>query len=91
MAENEQTFPSTTWAWKRVKMRSSAGGQRDSSRVKRGFRRLGRYPRSEALRITVKYRGGAEAWWLVQARGCVEAFPGHLAFEDVMRRVYSEN
>lgn len=87
---SEQEFPSTTWAWRKVKMRPSAGGQERSSRAKRGFLRLYRMPRTEPVRITVEYRGGAESWWLIKARGTHEVFPGHLSLEDVLSRIYSE-
>jgi hypothetical protein len=40
--------------------------------------------------VTIKYRGGAESWWLVTARGRSGAFPGHAAIEDVMAQVLNE-
>lgn len=40
--------------------------------------------------MTVSWRGGAESWWLVQARGRHGTFPGHCAIEDVMAAVLNE-
>lgn len=71
-------------------MSPSAGGHVRSSRAKRGFLRLSRSPRTLPVRLTVTYRGGAESWWLIQARGESQVFPGHAALEDVMSRVLSE-
>ena len=82
--------PSTTWRYEKVRIRSAAGGQRDRSRAKHGFRRLFPQPRSIPVRLEVVYRGGGASWWLVKARGTHEAFPGWMALEDVMARVKSE-
>lgn len=89
-ADPNKRFPSTRWEHKLVKVRPSAGGHRRSIRAKTGFLRLYRLPRTESVRITVIYRGGAESWWLLKARGEHQAFPGHLCLEDVMARIYSE-
>lgn len=88
--DDKEPLTSTTWEWRKVKMRRSAGGQDTAASGTRGFRRLRRYPRTEQVRITVEYRGGAESWWLLKARGTQEVFPGHRALEDVLSRVYSE-
>ncbi len=63
----------------------------NAARAKRGrWRHLARWPRSQKLAITIKYRGGAESWWLVEARGHHGVFPGHATLEDVMHQVFSE-
>jgi hypothetical protein len=63
----------------------------DTARAKRGrWRHLARWPRSRSLTLTVLYRGGAESWWLVSARGSQGVFPGHCALEDVMHQVFNE-
>jgi hypothetical protein len=41
----------------------------------------------DPLTMKVRYRGGAEAWWLIEARGRSVAFPGHMCIHDVMREV----
>jgi len=83
-------FGSTTWEWRKVKMRTPPAGH-DTARAKRGrWRGLSTWPRRRALTVTVKYRGGAESWWLVSARGRQGVFPGHAAIEDVMAQVFNE-
>jgi hypothetical protein len=86
----EHTFPSTTFVWRKVKMKPPPAGH-NSARAKRGrWRHLARWPRARSLTITVSYRGGAESWWLVKARGSQGVFPGHAQLEDVMAAVFSE-
>lgn len=86
----EQTFPSTTYAWKKVKVSRGAAGQGTARRRRSGFLRLARADRSRPVRVTVTYRGGAESWWWVEARGEKAALPGHWSFDDVMARILSE-
>ncbi len=87
---DEQVFPSTTWAWKQVKMKPPPAGH-NGARAKRGrWRHLAQWPRTRKLQVTVTYRGGAESWWLIEARGSQGAFPGHAALEDVMSQVFNE-
>jgi hypothetical protein len=51
---------------------------------------LARWPRTQHLTIKVTYRGGAESWWLVEARGSTGVFPGSCYIEDVMAAVFNE-
>jgi hypothetical protein len=51
---------------------------------------LRRWPRSEKLTLKVYWRGGAESYWLVEARGSSGVFPGHASIEDVLHQVMSE-
>lgn len=37
--------------------------------------------------VQVKYRGGPEAWWEITFLGKIHRAPGHLALDDVLRRV----
>jgi hypothetical protein len=86
----EHPFPSTTSDWEWAKIRKRPQGT-DTVRAKRGrWRHLPRWRRTQALTITVAYRGGAEAWWLVKARGSHGVFPGSCAIEDVMAAVFNE-
>jgi hypothetical protein len=63
----------------------------NTARAKRGrWRHLARWPRTQRLTLSIKFRGGAESWWLVEARGHSGVFPGHAALEDVMHQVFSE-
>ncbi len=86
----EQTFPSTTWAWKQVKMKTPPAGQ-DRARAQRGrWHGFPVWPRRKVLTLTIVYRGGPQSWWLVSARGRHGVFPGVAALEDVMRQVLNE-
>lgn len=48
------------------------------------FKGVRRRDWKEPLTIQVRFRGGSEAWWFVEARGCQQAFPGHMSIHDVM-------
>lgn len=83
----EQVFPSTTWEWKRVKVRRPAGGQNTASTERRGpFGLPPRNPR-DPLTIKVKYRGGSEAYYEIHARGRVFRRPGTVALHDIMQEI----
>ncbi len=86
----EQTFPSTTWQWKQVKMKPPPAGQNAVGAQRPRWHGLARWPRTRNLTLTVKYRGGAESWWLITSRGRSGAFPGSAAIEDVMAQVLNE-
>lgn len=51
------------------------------------FRSLRRRDAREVLTIRVRYRGGSEAWWLIEGRGTRQAFPGHMCLHDVLSHV----
>lgn len=44
----------------------------------------------EWMTIRVKYTGGPEAWYLVEARGSTGRFTGVAALHDVMRDIYND-
>lgn len=48
---------------------------------------LARRNRREPLTLSVKYRGGAEAWYEIKARGRTYRVPGHRALHDVMELI----
>lgn len=48
---------------------------------------LSRRDARQPITLTLRYRGGGEAWWEVTARGTKWRFPGYLALHDVMREV----
>lgn len=80
---------STTWVWEADKLRPARReGERVSKTPSRWGRLTRRNPREE-LTLTIKYRGGAECWYLVKARGSHGVFPGVLALHDVMREIYN--
>jgi hypothetical protein len=89
---SEHTFPSTTFAWRKVRIRRPAGGQGDSATKshrsavpapKRFWGLPYRNPRVP-LAMTLKLRGGAEAWVEVHSRGRIARYPGHTALVDVL-------
>ncbi len=87
---DEQTFPSTKWEWRPVKMKPPPAGQ-DTARAKRGrWWGLATWPRQRKMTLTVQWRGGSQSWWLVTARGRSGTFPGNAAIEDVMATVLNE-
>lgn len=52
---------------------------------------LSRRDPKDRLTITIKYRGGSEAWYHIEARGRGGAFPGVMALHDVMREINEGN
>lgn len=78
---------STTWEFRKVKIKAPAGRANPSGRRPGRFSGLQRRDPKTRLTISVTYRGGAEAWWLVEARGRSVAFPGHRALHDVMAEI----
>lgn len=76
--------PSTTWTWRRVKLRRPAGGQGDSAADRRHPSALRKRNPREPLQVRVVYRGGPEAWWELSARGVTIRRPGSCALHDVL-------
>jgi hypothetical protein len=79
--------PSATWAWRRVKIASAPQGPTTRDAKHRRWYHLRQRDPREWLTITVKYRGGAEAWYEVSARGERGRFPGHRCLHDVMTEI----
>lgn len=78
---------STTWVPTLDKMRGSR--PRGASRAGGASRwwNLARRDAKRPLTITVRYRGGNEAWYYVESRGSSGAFPGYRCLHDVMREI----
>ncbi len=79
---------STSWVPKRGRILPSARGKTPHPRS--GYRWFGLrcWDREEKLTLVIKYRGGPECWYLVEARGRHGVFPGIAALHDVMREVH---
>lgn len=79
--------PSTRWEWRKVRISGSSAPAGDCAaeplRSKASRRRDAHRP----LTIVVTYRGGPESSWLIEFRGAVRRFPGHMALDDVMRAI----
>jgi hypothetical protein len=90
MATNEDTnvrSGSTTWEFRKVKIREPRPEAQHGSAKPRRFALLPKRDRRSRLTITLAYKGGAEAWWVIEARGRTAAFPGHRALHDVMAEI----
>lgn len=81
--------PSTTWEWRKVRMSRAPQATEHSTPKGRGLRALPRRNRREPLHITVKLRGGPEAWVEVHARGQVLRVPGWTSVSDLVDMVNS--
>lgn len=79
----EQSFESTTFGWKYVKVSRPAEGHKSVRSTSRGFRRLPRWPQRKPLPATLKFRGGSECWIEVHSRGEIARFPGYTSLYDV--------
>lgn len=79
--------PSTKWCWKKVIIADGSAPAGDTARAKRGPLHLRSRDAQTPLTITVRYRGGAEASWLISFRGVTRRFPGHLAVHDVLSQL----
>lgn len=91
--EIEQPFGSTTWQWRRVKVQRRPEGSITArrSRTARLWRTLPRGDRHKWVTVRIRWRGGAESWWLVEARGKVQAVQGWQALEDLMCAIHNED
>lgn len=78
---------STTYAWRKVRVRTPPQAQA-ARRPKGVSSALEPWDKRSPLHIEVTYRGGAEAWWQLKARGRVWRRPGHLMLDDVLRSVF---
>lgn len=85
--EKNTSSASTTWIPKPDRIRRSRPeGQQDVPKA-RSWRSLRRRDPRDPLPVTIRYRGGSEAWWLIEARGTRQAFPGHMCIHDIMQIV----
>lgn len=82
---------STTWEWRRVKISEPAPQASTSPKAPSRFGGLKRRKREDRLNVTIAYKGGSEAWWVIEARGRAVAFPGHRALHDVMAEINRDN
>lgn len=83
-AAAEQPFGSTTWAWRRVKISRRPQGTGTAAHQGVRWRRFGRRDPHEWITVRLKYRGGAEAWIVVDGRGETNAYHGATALVDLV-------
>jgi hypothetical protein len=86
---SEHTFPSTTWAWKQVRIARPPEATRTAAARGHRWRKLPRRNARDPLAITVKLRGGPEGWVEVHARGDFSRYPGYTSILDVVLDVNS--
>jgi hypothetical protein len=83
-ASHEPLFPSTLWAWRKVKIAQppkALGAQPPKATYWHRFkRRDARTP----ITVTLALRGGPEAWIEVRGRGSVGRYPGWVSLYDVV-------
>lgn len=93
MASSEESnirTGSTTYEWRKVKIAGSARTGQHVGRKPGRFSGLSRRNRTARLTVTISHKGGAESWWLIEARGRSAVFPGHRGLDDVMAEINRE-
>jgi hypothetical protein len=88
-AEHRDGSASTTWALKKVRVAVPPKAHvRSATKSLRWRSKARRDPRSP-ITITIRYRGGAEAWVEVVGRGEVNRYPGWVCLYDLLADVNS--
>lgn len=78
---------STTGGWEYRKVRRRPKGQKPSTpKASRWGRRSALNPR-DRLTLEIHFRGGAECWYEVRARGEVGRFPGYVDLHQVAQEI----
>jgi hypothetical protein len=85
--DTEQPFASTTWRFERVKITAPLQRPASASAAGRRWWLLSRRDPRKPITITIKYRGGSQAWYEVRARGSLGRFHGATALHDVMSEI----
>lgn len=78
--------PSTTWEWRRVKIRSAAPQGGSATKELRSRKRV-TLRRRDTHTLVIRYVGGPESCWLVRLGTRAWRAPGHMALEDLMVRL----
>lgn len=79
--------PSTQWGWRKVKIQQRRQAHAQSAAKPHRWKYLPRRDPRLHLTLKVAYRGGAECWYIVEARGSAGMFPGHKALHDVLTEI----
>jgi hypothetical protein len=83
--------PSTTWEWRKTKIRSAPQATQHSQPKAARWYHMRARDRRKPLTLTISYRGGPESWFEIHARGSIGRFPGWVALSDVMAVIYGED
>lgn len=84
-------FSSTPSVYEWRKVRRPARGHQDSAPKGHRWRLRPPWPRRKPLTLTVKYRGGPEAWIEVHSRGDFGRFPGNTYLIDVCEQIWRDH
>lgn len=76
--------PSTTWAWRRVKISRAPQANKGSATKSHRWRRFGRRDPAQAIQVTLAYKGGAQGWVMVSGRGERNVYPGDTSLLDLV-------
>lgn len=71
-------------------MRRPAGGHVESAPKGHRWRRRARLDWRKPVHVTLKFRGGPEAWVEVHARGDFARYPGWVALVDVLSDITAQ-
>lgn len=83
-----ECLPSTIHVWELAKIQTPARAGKHVRRRRSSFASLPKWPRRQPLVIKVWWRGGAEAWWQLEARGVTIRRPGHVCLHDVLAEIF---
>lgn len=91
LQDADECSVSTRWAMRKVKIRTPPEATRTARRSRTSKPSLKRRDARDRLNIVIKYRGGSEAWWIIEARGERWTFPGHRCLHDVLWTINEGN
>lgn len=89
--QSDECSVSTTWAFRKVKIRTAPQANGTARRRRSSKLSLRRRDARERLSIVIMYRGGSEAWWVIEARGERWTFPGHRSLHDALWSINEGN
>jgi hypothetical protein len=81
---SERMFPSTTWHWKSGSLRRGGAPESQSAVGRPSVVALRARDPRRSLDLQIRYVGGAEGTWQIQARGWRWLCTGGLSLSDVM-------
>ena len=85
--ETNARSESTTFEWKRVRMRRPPEGEKRRAQRVRSRYTLTRRNWLEPLTVVVRYSGGPEGWIVVKTRGAEWRYPGYVTLLEVLADV----